>query len=35
MDNSQKPVARQEGLVIQEMPDEVLVFDTETNKLIV
>ena len=32
MNNSQKPVARQEGLVIQEMPDEVLVFDLETNK---
>ncbi|HLM60634.1 MAG TPA: PqqD family protein [Pyrinomonadaceae bacterium] len=27
-----KPVARKEGLVIQEMPDEVLVFDLETNK---
>jgi len=33
MNNSQqRPVARKEGLVIQEMPDEVLVFDTETNK---
>lgn len=32
MNNSQKPVARHEGLVIQEMPDEVLVFDLETNK---
>lgn len=33
MDNSQqRPVARKEGLVIQEMPDEVLVFDLETNK---
>ena len=32
MNNSQRPVARQEGLVIQEMPDEVLVFDMETNK---
>jgi hypothetical protein len=32
MNNSQKPAARKEGLVIQEMPDEVLVFDLETNK---
>lgn len=32
MNSSQKPVARREGLVVQEMPDEVLVFDTETNK---
>jgi len=33
MNNSQqRPVARKEGLVIQEMRDEVLVFDTETNK---
>ena len=32
MNNSQKPVARREGLVIQEMPDEVLVYDLETNK---
>jgi len=33
MDNShQRPIARKEGLVIQEMPDEVLVFDLETNK---
>ena len=33
MNNSlQRPVARKEGLVIQEMPDEVLVFDTDTNK---
>lgn len=33
MNNSQqRPVARKEGLVIQEMPDEVLVFDTKTNK---
>ena len=32
MNNSQKPTARKEGLVIQEMPDEVLVFDLETNK---
>jgi hypothetical protein len=32
MNNSQKPIARKEGLVIQEMPDEILVYDTETNK---
>ncbi len=33
MNNSQqRPIARQEGLVIQEMPDEMLVFDTATNK---
>ena len=32
MNNPQKPVARQDGLVVQEMPDEVLVFDLETNK---
>jgi len=33
MNNSQqRPIARKEGLVIQEMPDEVLVFDMETNK---
>ena len=31
-DSLQKPVARKEGLVIQEMPDEVLVYDLETNK---
>ena len=30
--SQQRPVARQEGLVIQEMPDEVLVFDLKTNK---
>ncbi len=32
MNNSQKPTARKDGLVIQEMPDEILVFDLETNK---
>ncbi len=33
MNNAQqRPIARKEGLVIQEMPDEVLVFDMETNK---
>lgn len=28
----QNPVARQSGLVVQEMPDEVLVYDLDTNK---
>src|ERR687894_80075 len=32
MQNLQKPVARHEGLVVQEMPDEVLVYDLNTNK---
>lgn len=32
MNSSQVPVARNEGLVIQEMPDEVLVYDLEDNK---
>lgn len=32
MRNSQNPIARKEKLVIQEMPDEVLVYDLETNK---
>ncbi len=32
MNNPQMPVARKEGLVIQEMPDEVLVYDMETNQ---
>lgn len=32
MQNSQTPVARKDGLVIQEMPDEVLVYDLNTNK---
>ena len=30
--NSQNPVARQNGLVVQEMPEEVLVYDLDTNK---
>ena len=30
--NAQNPVARQTGLVVQEMPDEVLVYDMDTNK---
>lgn len=29
---SQNPMARQSGLVVQEMPDEVLVYDLDTNK---
>ncbi len=28
----QNPMARQTGLVVQEMPDEVLVYDLDTNK---
>jgi len=32
MINPQTPLARKNGLVIQEMSDEVLVYDTETNK---
>lgn len=32
MNNPQNPVARTTGLVIQDVPDEVLVFDMETNK---
>lgn len=32
MNNSQKPEARKEGLVIQDMPDEVLVYDLNSNK---
>lgn len=32
MDNSQFPTARKNGLVVQEMPDELLVYDTENNK---
>lgn len=32
MKNSQVPIARKEGLVIQEMPAEVLVYDLDTNK---
>jgi hypothetical protein len=30
--NTQNPTARQNGLVVQEMPDEVLVYDLDTNK---
>lgn len=34
MNNSQelRPLARRDGLVIQELPDEILVYDLETNK---
>ena len=32
MNNSQYPLARTNGLVVQEVPNEVLVFDTETNE---
>ena len=32
MNHSQVPVARKENLVIQEMPEEVLVYDMDTNK---
>lgn len=32
MNNSQNPLARKDGLVVQEMPEEVLVYDLETNK---
>jgi hypothetical protein len=30
--NMQNPMARQKGLVVQEMPDEVLVYDLDSNK---
>ncbi|MBK9156264.1 MAG: PqqD family protein [Chloracidobacterium sp.] len=32
MNNPLNPVARKKGLVIQEVPEEVLVYDLETNK---
>lgn len=32
MSESQLPVARREGLVIQELPGEVLIYDLQTNK---
>ncbi|NOT47855.1 MAG: PqqD family protein [Acidobacteria bacterium] len=32
MKNPQNPVARKSGLVIQEVPEEVLVYDMNTNK---
>ncbi len=27
-----KPLARKEGLVVQELPDEILIYDLETNR---
>ena len=32
MNNPQFPIARKTGIVIQEVPDEVLVYDLDTNK---
>jgi hypothetical protein len=32
MNNPNNPIARQNGIVVQEMPDEVLVYDMESNK---
>jgi hypothetical protein len=32
MNNPQCPIARKNGLVVQDVPNEVLVYDTETNK---
>ena len=32
MNNPKNPMARQNGLVVQEMPDEVLVYDLDANK---
>jgi hypothetical protein len=32
MNNSQFPTARKTGLVVQEVPDELLVYDVENNK---
>lgn len=32
MKNPQFPIARKTGIVIQEVPDEVLVYDLDTNK---
>lgn len=32
MNDLQTPIARRDGLVIQEMPEEVLVYDLDTNK---
>ena len=32
MNNTQYPLARTNGLVVQEVPNEVLVFDMETNE---
>jgi hypothetical protein len=32
MKHPNKPIARREGLVVQELPDETLVYDLNTNK---
>lgn len=32
MNNPNNPLARQNGIVVQEMPDEVLVYDLDNNK---
>ncbi|MCC7306140.1 MAG: PqqD family protein [Acidobacteria bacterium] len=32
MNKPQNPVARKTGLVVQDVPEEVLVYDTDTNK---
>lgn len=32
MKNSNNPTARQSGIVVQELPDEVLVYDMDSNK---
>jgi hypothetical protein len=32
MNNPNNPMARQTGLVVQDMPDEVLVYDLDSNK---
>jgi hypothetical protein len=32
MNNPNYPMARQNGIVVQEMPDEVLVYDLDSNK---
>ena len=32
MKNPLNPIARSNGLVVQEMPDEVLVYDLDSNK---
>jgi len=32
MNNSQRPTARKSGLVVQEVPDELLVYDLDSNK---
>lgn len=32
MNNSQRPIARKSGLVVQEVPDELLVYDLDSSK---